>query len=195
MLSRRAERFLETLERRPSIPTNDVEAMILDQSYPCYPCWLEFHERYAGYVEVFGRDSAIWGLAHMSSEWLVPRKVDVDCETNEDVWYITCADVHPSYNYRLDNKGEFLGGPAATFDVHVERAGAFFDFQQDGHCRPLTSDELRTPQLRQMVNRTLRADLVAEASDSFFKYYMNDTYLVVESGKTRALVRGIVKVT
>lgn len=194
MLSRRANRFLETLERRPSIPTSDVEGIILDQGYPCYPCWLEFHERYAGYLEVFGRDSAIWGLAHLSSQWLLPRKVDVDQETNEDVWYITGADVHPSYNYRLDNKGEFLGGPAANFDIHVERAGAFFDFQQNGHCRPLTSGELRTPQLREMVGRALRVDLVAEASDKFFTYYMNDTHLVVESGKTQALVRGMIRI-
>jgi hypothetical protein len=59
LISARAEKFLETLERRPAVPTKGVEAIIRDQGAPCFPSWLEFHEQYAGYVDVIGRDSAV----------------------------------------------------------------------------------------------------------------------------------------
>src|SRR5215467_1789624 len=111
MLSSRAVAFLSTLERRSFVPTRKVEEIIGNRGYPCYPKWLEFHERFAGYVETIGPDVAVWGLIHENPQWLLPMKADIDREPLQETWYITCADVHPSYNYRLDDKGEFLGNP------------------------------------------------------------------------------------
>lgn len=193
MLSSRAKRLLERLERRPAIETADVESIIRAQGYPCLPIWLEFHDRYAGYVEVFGRDCAVWGLVHENPEWLLPRKAEIDREPNEETWYITCADAHPSYSYRLDNRGEFLGDPAVSFDVHVERVATFAEFQERVPCRALAVSELRSQAVRDVLLNELYQEPVTEASDQFFRYYMNDAYLLVEDAETRELRRGLTR--
>ena len=195
MLSNRAKSFLATLERRPAIPTKDVELIICDQGLPCFPVWLDFHERYAGFLEVFGRDWAIWGLVHNNPEWLRSRKAEVDREPHEEVWYITCADAHPSYSYRLDNKGEFLGDPAESFDIHVERIALGWDFHQRGQSRALSTAELRALCSQEILMTQMKDDLVSGASDCFFRYYMNDTYLLVEDAKTGMLRKGKVRGT
>jgi hypothetical protein len=189
MLSTRARIFLATLERRPSIPTKEVEAIIRDQGYPCFSPWLDFHERYAGYLEVFGQDWAVWGLVHEKPVWLLPRKADIDREPHEETWYVTCADTHPSYDYRLDDKGEFLGPPAESFDIHVERIALGWDFHQKGPSRVLTTDELRGPGFQEIFITQIEPHLVAEASDRFFRYYMNENYLVVEDVESGRLLR------
>ena len=191
MLSIRARSFLETLERRPFIPTREVEAIIREQGYPCFEPWLDFHDRYAGYHERFGRDGAIWGLAHERPQWLLPRKADIDREVNEEIWYVTCADAHPSYSYRLDNTGEFIGAPAERFDVHVERIALGWDFARrtGGRARPLSAGDLRGPAFAGILER-VKAFLVSEASDRFARYYMTDTLLLVEDASTGALRKG-----
>jgi hypothetical protein len=190
MLTTRAKNFLSTLERRPAIPTEDVEAIIRGAGCPCFAPWLDFHERYAGYLEVFGRDWAIWGLVHEEPVWLPPRQADIDREPHDETWYITCADVHPSYTYQLDDMGEFLGGPAESFDVYVERIALGWDFHRRSEIRILTADELRGPAFQEIFSDRVKAHLVTEASDSFLRYYMNDTYLVVEDASTGRLRNG-----
>jgi hypothetical protein len=169
-----------------------VESIIKDQGLLCFVPWLEFHDRYAGYVEVLGRDSFVWGLAHEDPHWLAPRKVDIDSELGDEIWYATCADAHPSYNYRLDNKGEFLGGPATTFDVHVERVGAYFEFQTRHRSRLLTNQELLDPDA--ITIRSRDESLVPEASDSFFRYYMSNKYLLVEDVETGRMHKGLIAI-
>jgi hypothetical protein len=166
--------------------------MIRDQGFPCAPSWLEFHERYAGYVEVIGRDVAIWGLVHANPQWMAPRQVDVDGESDGKTWYITSADVHPSYVYRLDQNGEFLGGPAQSFDIHVERVAAFVEFQKRQHCRPLSGEELRSSRVREMLAAKAAPSLLVEASDAFFNCYVSRNYLLVVHAPTGALRNGFV---
>src|SRR5258708_6735285 len=96
MLTQRATRFLTNLERRSAIPTKEIESIIRSKGYPCFAPWLDFHERFAGYVEVWGRDWAIWGLAHGAPHWLAPQAAEIDREPHEETWYISCVDCHPS---------------------------------------------------------------------------------------------------
>ncbi len=42
---------LEWCERRPAVPTAQVEALLREHGLPCLPLWLEFHDRDARYVE------------------------------------------------------------------------------------------------------------------------------------------------
>ncbi len=191
MLSVRARKYLETLERRPAVATTAVEAAIRAQGYPCFEPWLEFHERYAGYVEWFGRDGAIWGVIHEKPQWLLPLRADIEKETHEDTWYVTCADAHPSYNYRLDSAGEFIGVAAQSFDIHVERIALGWEFNQrtGGRDRPLTAGDLRGPEFSDLAER-ISASLVPEASDRYFRYYMSDTQLLVQDAVTGVLKRG-----
>jgi hypothetical protein len=187
MLSARAIAFLSTLERRPFVATRKVEEIIGNQGFPCYPAWLDFHERYAGYVETIGRDVAVWGLVHENPTWLLPMKADIDRESAQETWYITCADVHPSYNYRLDDKGEFLGNPAESFDEHVERMAVGWEFRREGNTQVIARDELRSQAFLSLFVNMVKSALVPEASDQYFTYYMDDHYLVVEDARTGKL--------
>ena len=194
MLSTHAKKFLSTLKRHRSIPTKEVEIIIKNGEYPCFTSWLDFHEQYAGYVEIFGQDRAVWGLAHEKPVWLPSREVEIDQELNTDIWYITCADVHPSYTYQLDNKGNFLGFDAESFDINVERKALVWFFYNAGKSKVLYGEELIESNLREIFVSQIKPDLVPEASDRFFRYYMNDKYLLVENARTEEFIRVTLRV-
>ena len=190
-LSPRARRFLATLERRPAVPTAEVEAIITGSGFPCFTPWLAFHDRYAGYVEAVSRDGFVWGLVHRNPRWLAPNKPDIDSEADEQTWYVSCADGHPSYDYRLDNTGEFLGGaPAESFGVHVERIALGREFMRRGVARTWSADELRGPAARHTFEEKVKAHPVAEASDRFSRYYVSESHFVVECVETGVFSRG-----
>lgn len=176
-LSSRARSFLATLERRPTVPAGEVEEIIIRSGYPCFPHWLQFQDRYAGYVERIGWDTAIWGLIQKNTD-------EPEIEVCEGTWYITCADLHPSYEYRLDNRGEFLGGRAESFDIHVERLSLGWEFCQRGEARVLDADELQGLVFSDHFRKQIKHHLVPEASDRYSRYYMSDTWLVVELART-----------
>jgi len=189
-LSTRALKWLSTLERRSAVPVAEVESLILDAGLPCFDVWLDFHERYAGFVEPIGLDQAVWGLIHAAPSWLSPMRPEFDREPDEDTWYIACADAHPSYDYSLDNRGEFVGAPAESFDVIVERNALGWEFRQRGSTRALTGDELRGENFRQVFEKQIRPFLVPEASDKHSRYYLSPQYLLVENATTGDLRRG-----
>lgn len=188
-LSSRAVGLLSTLERRPFITTRKVEDILRNQGGPCYPKWLDFHERFAGYVDSIGRDAAIWGLIHVIPQWLAPMKADIDREPLQETWYITCADVHPSYDYRLDDKGEFVGNSAQSFEKHVERIAVGWGFGRGRRTELIDSEELRSQAFLSLFHNTLKSAVVPEASDRYSTYYMDDRYLVVENAETGKLRR------
>jgi hypothetical protein len=123
-------------------------------------------------------------------KWLLPRRADIDRESQEEIYYITCADAHPSYTYQLDNKGEFLGFPAESFEIHVERIALGWAFSQSEPTRPIVMSELRSSYMQEVFATQMKPHLIAEASDKFSRYYMNDTYLLVENTETGMLRRG-----
>jgi len=167
MLTSRAANYLAGLERLERVSTREVETTLLGQGFPCFAPWLEFHERYAGYVEPMGRDVAIWGIVHRRSEWLDSGRADVDREIKMDIWYAVCADVHPAYNYRLNNDGEFFGRMATSFDVKIERNALVASFSAKGPNRYITS-ELHDAAFAQRLRAELGPRLDAAASDSTF---------------------------
>ena len=183
MLTERAKSYLSTLKRIPPVPSAQVEKVLLDQGSPCFQPWLDFHERYAGYVEPLGLDTAIWGIVHEKSYWIAPGRAEVDRETHEDVWYVTCAEVHPSYNYLLDDKGEFLGRPAESFDIKVERNALHWEYfcqGEAGHIEHHVKDAALIARLLQ------RSQPIAEASDRHFTYFRCDDFVAIQNFGTKA---------
>jgi hypothetical protein len=178
MLTERAQSYLNLLERLRPVPTRQVEKVLRDQGSPCFQPWLDFHERYAGYVEPLGLDRAIWGIVHEQSRWIEQGSANVDREIREETWYVTCAEVHPSYNYLLDNKGEFLGDPAESFDIKVERNALRREFFSG---RGVAARVEYHPKGAELIDR-LRRDsrLIEEASDSFFRYFRGDDFVAIE---------------
>src|SRR3954466_614631 len=62
-----AVRYLATLQRVEVMTTREAEASLREQETPVSPAWLDFHDRYAGYIEPIGQDIAIWGLMSLRS--------------------------------------------------------------------------------------------------------------------------------
>ncbi|MDH5692827.1 MAG: hypothetical protein OEZ47_06965 [Gammaproteobacteria bacterium] len=192
MLSNRANNFLSTLKRVPGLSASEVEKIIKSQGYPCFDAWLDFQDRFAGYVEEFGGEAAVWGLVHEEPYWLPKKKAEIESEPDGKTWYISCADAHPSYSYQLENNGEFLGTPSESFDIYVERKSVAWHFNSNCEAELIKKPELSDPSFQKVFDLEIKKDLVPEASDKFSKYYMNDFYFLIEdckSGKFRRAYR------
>jgi hypothetical protein len=180
LLSKRAQSYLGTLVRIQPVPLGDVKKILRDSSYPCFDPWLEFHERYAGYVEPLGLDTAVWGLVHEEARWIGDRRVRVDRDAHEDQWFVACAEVHPSYNYLLDNRGEFLGVLAESFEIKVERNAVEWEFLSQGRGVAVPQSDLGDMSFIKRLREELRPHFVYEASDCYLRYYMSDRYWAIE---------------
>lgn len=177
MLSQTATQYLSTLERRPSISTREVQGILRERKYPQPAPWIDFHDRYAGYVELLGKDWAVWGLAHDRPYWLGPREVEAEVERGEasEIWTVTCADVHPSYEYTLDQDGVFSSEGAESFDIKVEQNAVRWSFARRGAVESVVDpDELGALQHR------LRDRLMEPASDKFSRFFMDDEFLLIQ---------------
>lgn len=177
MLTNRARKYLATLKRVSFVPTKQVENLLSDCGCPCISKWLDFHEEYAGYVEVLGKDKAIWGLAHEKPTWQDPFSVDVDYDKKESSYDIVCADVHPSYNYILSDNGEFWGFPSGDFNIYLERKALGHEFSINSNVILVTQDELDQVMLHEVLKNE---NLLSEASDRFYKYYAFKDLLLFE---------------
>lgn len=189
MISPRLTEFLASLTRLDAVPVADVERMLLDAGGPVPPIWLDFHERYAGYVLELGDDSGVLGLAHERGTWLEPHALRLFRRQDRRVWGIACADIHPSYEYVLDTEGEFVGGPAESFDVYIEQFACIWTFTKT-KFRGLPFKQIRSPEFRAEVLARASLEFVAEASDRYSKVWMDDRYLVVDNPETSELKDG-----
>jgi hypothetical protein len=167
-LSPRAQAFLAALRRRPAVPVAEVATAIREDGSTPYDVWLDFHQRYAGYEQPMGQDTAIWGIVHSDSYWIGSGKASVRREKN-GAWSVICAEVHGSYDFRLHQDGSFRsfdgGGPCATFDVNVEQLALVWEVKKTGrvwtcivHTKPVDLDRFRV---------AVQAEPVIEASDRF----------------------------
>jgi hypothetical protein len=188
-LSPRALRFLATLERRPAVPTAEVETLLTAAGCPCFTPWLVFHERYAGYVEQYYQDWFVWGLAHRDSYWWEPNQVN--CEQDGAGWSIWCADGHPTYTYELDQDGVFAAhGGSRSFDLYVERVAAVRELiSRAAGDHELSREELRGAAFRDLFQERIKPSFVPELSDEFRRWYVTDTHLVVDIADTGELYR------
>lgn len=171
-----AKKFLSGLERVPAVTGSKVKEVLDSSEQPCFDSWLEFQDQFGGYVERIGADIAVWGIVHARAQWLVPFKADIEAEKDGSTYYVTCADAHPSYNYQLNSDGEFLGFPAESFAVHVERAAAGWAFRTGFRTQTLSEAELRDPMLHENIGET---EEVASASDRYCRYYSTGEMLLI----------------
>lgn len=185
-LTKRAAAWLATLDRETPMPTADVERLIIAAGSTPHAVWLDFHEKYAGYIEEVGSsDIAIWGLARSASAspppmWFTPDSVVIVPPHDGFSEAIRCADVHPVHGYELGADGFFygLGGPARTFEVAIERHGVMKEFYDRGKVkRTLVTDKANEPQHQKLLSDMAHA-LVPEASDETKKFYLEPKRLL-----------------
>lgn len=122
-LSARAQTYLGRLHRSEPLSSDAVAEALRAAGVPRFASWLDFHDRFGGFHEVIGKDTAIWGIVHAHPTWLSPG--EPEAERDESGWRVMCADIHPSYDYWLTERGEFVGTVendiCENFDVKVER--------------------------------------------------------------------------
>jgi hypothetical protein len=170
-LSPTAVAYLATLRRYPAVPLQQVAEALKRQNYPVFESWLEFHERFAGYEEIIGRDTAIWGIVHAEPRWaFAPYQAWVQARGSD--WCVACADVYPQYDYNLNSAGEFVsyggGGEHESFSRRVERgalgwhaAAGGRKWRQDCNLRDKVKDNVES------FLQWTDARIVVEASDKY----------------------------
>jgi len=187
MLSERAQRYLSKLKRIKPVPTEEVERSLQRQEVECFPVWLEFHERYAGYVQEQGFAIAVLGIVHARTAWFTPGEAEVSrsYDNNAD-WYVWCAEAHPSFEYRLGDNGFFRHcPPASRFEVYLERGAAKLEFLAQPGAKywlgapqpplPPDHDALVVPEASDEHCRVL-------ISERLYMLYDTATGVVIESG-------------
>jgi hypothetical protein len=185
MLSDRARWYLSTLKRQTPVSTEVVERVLKEQGVPCHPAWLDFHERYAGYVEPLGLESAVLGLVHERSKWIVPMRAAVQpsYESSAAV-FVTCAEAHPSYVYQLGDNGFFRAPAAASFDVKLERSAARVSFFKRPGARSVFGARVQALYARLCAE----ASVCPEASDEHYQLLVGDRHFALRESSTERVV-------
>jgi hypothetical protein len=170
-LTQRAQVWLSTLSRERPLPTRIVEELIRDAGGTPHPVWLDFHDRFGGYIEAFGAgEVAIWGLARAkdavpANVFGQPDQVFIRPAEGAEPESISCAEANPVHGYELYADGSFVGpgGSCTTFEMNVERHGLMHELFMRGKIRESVlrgSDASASQQLLQDVAQWL----VPEAS-------------------------------
>jgi hypothetical protein len=141
---------------------------------------LEFHDRFAGYVEP-GPDEQVWGLVHRAPRWLGELEVSASAEDGRH--YVICADVHPSYDMQLDQEGVHYTTctvPRATSFAMMIEQHAFLEEFCAG--RGVVSQRLQRcndrTELREVLLPRVAEVAVAEVSDVHGTIYATDEWVL-----------------
>jgi hypothetical protein len=184
MLSQRARRYLSKLKRITPVPTAEVQRVLEQQGVECYSAWLDFHERYAGYVEPLGLEAAVLGIVHTRSRWIIPGAAAVvrSYECNAE-WFVYCAEVHPSFVYKLGDTGFFRSPEASSFRVYLERRAARIEFfSRPGANRVWPPPPALIDELNQ------HACEVPEASDEHYRLFFSDRFYALRETATSLFI-------
>ena len=196
MLSQRAQRHLNSLERAPTIPVATVRQALLDGGYPVYDCWLEFHDRYAGYTEDMGSDGVIWGMMHAHARFVLGEKgralnAEAYLDESDGLWYAEAADIHPSYNYVIDERGHFPWLIVSSFDTYIEQGALWNEFIDAGE-RPRR--ELHEDKIDKAIRESPDAIKLDALSDKYSEWWQGERiiaqrYVNTEERWAQALIR------
>ena len=177
-LSQRAQSYLNTLERRSSVPTETVKQALIDNGYPANEKWLDFHERYAGYCQSFGHDGATWGLVHADTRYSLidgrPLSVEAYKDESDGLWHAAAADCHPSYDFTIDERGHCPELCVSSFNVHLEQSAIYREFMTQGEKpKQLWSHD----EITQIMTQTTDAIPQKLASDEYRQWWLGEKIL------------------
>src|SRR5947209_4602926 len=150
-LSERAQRFVQTWERRPHVEDLEpVRAAIEEVGLPVTEPVLDFHRTFAGYMtDVWGERGPL-GIIHREASgaswsWFKPMKVGCYLGTNgkADAPLLACADVHLSWEMMIALDGTFhCNWPeSSSYLVWTEQPALMWEFSMTGAWRQLLLDD------------------------------------------------------
>lgn len=183
-LSSNAIRYLRALRRYDMPSRVETARAIASEKCPAFDAWLSFQERFGGYEEVIAHDKAIWGIVHHTASFLTPERAAVE-RGEHGAWRVACADVHPAYDYWLDEEGIFCGCGefAERFEIKVERNALFWSVSVAQH-RPWSVDFDNSLGLMvggvHELRKRLDAQKVDDASDKFAAYWSTPDLIIVD---------------
>ncbi len=175
-LSPRATQFLKSLRRRPAVTDIPlIRAAFTSDGIDVPDVWVDFHNRYAGFVIDLGAGAlAVLGIAHRSAENMgrAGHGGLYYCWDDErpqgGALRVDCADAHPSFEFVLTDSGHFLGsgcgGGADSLDIKIEQWAIW---STSGIDKTWTVRWLRGETAAALVtNSELAKSLVRDASDT-----------------------------
>jgi hypothetical protein len=181
MLSDRAQRYLAQWQRRPHVEDPGlVRAALQRRGIPVTDALLDFHRTFAGYADNSSGDLFVFGLIHPEPAWLKPMEVSaIQADDSSGLWFVICADGHPSYDLRIDQNGVYyttcVVPRASSFFMQVEQDafGCEFAAKHGGRTIPLwlwnDPDEMADVLLSRLADKR-----VAEISDAYSGVYATD---------------------
>ncbi len=189
-LTSRACSFLASLDRKEHASGERLADALRQKELPDCDAWIEFQERYAGYVEPLGHDWAVWGIVHQAAYWIDPWEVAV--LRKAEILEISCADAHPSYDYWLRSDGEFRGmtagaGPCKSFDVKIEQTALVWAAKKED-CWTRLFDFTQWPLVsKSRLLEEVRHSPVPGASDKYTSTYSSADIILFDQ-VTRPIV-------
>jgi hypothetical protein len=182
VLSDRAQRFLQTFERRAHVwDLNLVRAAIKAAGLPVTQPVLDFHQTFAGYmVDVWG-DRGPLGILHPEvvavESWFKPMKVGG--YLTGKVPMLACADIHISWEMMIDLEGKFYcnGPESSSYFMWMEQSAFMWDFSMTRPWRRLLFDAAVSEVAAALAPRLARYQIEA-LSDQYGQVYGSDRFVV-----------------
>lgn len=199
-LSKRAQRYIQTWERRPYVEDLGlVRAAIREVGLPVTRPVLDFHRTFAGYMtEVWGERGPL-GIIHreasgVSWSWFKPMKVGcyIGTDGKADAPLLACADIHISYEMMIDLEGKFYcnGPESSSYFRWTEQSAYMWDFSMTRPWRRLLFDA-DVSEVAAVLAPRLAQYQIDDLSDQYGQIYGADRFVVSighEGGRCDVLV-------
>lgn len=196
VLSERAQRYLQTLKRRPHVSDlKQVRAALKKAGVPITQPVLDFHETFAGYVvEVWGDEGPL-GIIHPTIQahesFCQPMEVGGYLDDEEpEKSMLACADIHMSWEMLIELDGTYYcnGPESSSYFMWTEQNAYLWDFWNTRKCvQPeLPSDTVKTARV---LAKKLAAHRVDALCDDYGQVYGSDRFAVsIGQGGGRCVV-------
>jgi hypothetical protein len=182
VLSERAQRFVQTWERRPHVEDlRLVRAAIKEAGLPVTEPVLDFHRAFAGYMtEVWGEYGPL-GIIHPEvvsiQSWFKPMKVGGYLTARSPS--LACADIHMSYEMMIDLDGTFhCNGPeSSSYFMWTEQCAFLWEFAMTRPWRRLEFVK-DAPAVAGVLAPRLSGCRIDALSDQYGQVYGTERYVV-----------------
>ncbi len=186
-LSERAQRLVQTWERRPHVEDLGlVRAAIEEVGLPVTEPVLDFHRTFAGYMtDVWGERGPL-GIIHRepgdaSWSWFKPMKVGcyIGADGKADAPLLACADVHSSWEMMIALDGTFhCNGPeASSYFMWTEQSAFMWEFSTTRPWRRLQLADDPSDVIPVLIAR-LAGDRIDALSDEYGEVYGTERFAV-----------------
>jgi hypothetical protein len=182
VLSDRAQRFIQTFERRPHVEDlKVVRAAIKAVGLPVTQPVLNFHRTFAGYmVDVWGERGPL-GIIHSEvvavESWFKPMKVGGYLTARKPM--LACADIHISWEMMIALDGTFYcnGPESSSYFLWTEQSAFLWDFSTTRPWRGLLFAE-ETPKVAAILAPRLANYRIDALSDQYGQVFGSDRFAV-----------------